>query len=56
MNLSKDLMTAELKKLAASVIVPNENIAQGGCFVETQFGSIDNSIESQLKRIESELL
>ncbi|PHS03419.1 MAG: hypothetical protein COA78_18140 [Blastopirellula sp.] len=55
MERTSGVMLKELKKLAPSDIVPNENIAQGGCFIETQFGSIDNTIESQLKRIESEL-
>ncbi|MGY8771569.1 MAG: FliH/SctL family protein [Pirellulales bacterium] len=55
MQRTSEMVLKEISQLAPSDIVPNENIAQGGCFVETQFGSIDNTIESQLKRIESEL-
>jgi flagellar assembly protein FliH len=36
-------------------IVPDAEIAPGGCRVTTQFGEIDQQIESQLKRIEEDL-
>jgi flagellar assembly protein FliH len=37
-------------------VTPDEEITRGGCRVETRFGSIDNQIESQLRRIEEELV
>jgi len=35
--------------------VADESISRGGCLVETQFGEIDQRIETQLARIEEEL-
>ena len=37
-------------------IVPDPNISPGGCRVETEFGSLDQQLESQLARITEELL
>jgi flagellar assembly protein FliH len=37
-------------------VVADATISQGGCRVETRFGSIDQQIESQLRRIEEELV
>jgi flagellar assembly protein FliH len=37
-------------------IVPDPAIASGGCLVHTEFGVIDQQIETQLERIEKELL
>jgi flagellar assembly protein FliH len=37
-------------------IIPDPAIHRGGCRVETRFGTIDQQIESQLKRIEEELI
>ena len=39
-----------------AAIVPDEQITRGGCIVETQHGTIDARIETQLKRIADELL
>lgn len=36
-------------------VTPDATISQGGCRVETRFGTIDQQIESQLQRIEEEL-
>lgn len=44
-----------LGQLAPNQIVADPSISPGGCRVETQFGEIDQQIESQLKRIEEEL-
>lgn len=41
--------------LAPSAIVADADISPGGCCVKTQFGEIDQQIESQLRRIEEEL-
>ncbi len=40
---------------APTRIVADESISLGGCRVETQFGSIDQQIETQLARISQEL-
>jgi flagellar assembly protein FliH len=37
-------------------IVPDAAISPGGCRVETEFGSLDQQLESQLARITEELL
>ncbi len=50
-----DVLTKELAPLAAAEIIPDPDITPGGCRVETNFGVIDQQIESQLGRIEEEL-
>lgn len=50
-----DLITKELAPLATAEVVPDRDVTPGGCRVETNFGSIDQQIESQLARIEEEL-
>jgi len=37
-------------------ICPDENIDRGGCIIETEHGTVDALIESQLERIADELL
>jgi flagellar assembly protein FliH len=44
-----------LAGLAPSEVIADPTIEAGGCRVETQFGEIDQQIESQLRRIEEEL-
>jgi flagellar assembly protein FliH len=44
-----------LCRLAPNQIVPDVAIAAGGCRVETKLGTIDNQVESQLRRIEQDL-
>jgi flagellar assembly protein FliH len=46
-----DVMSA----LGDAEVIPDATIAQGGCRVETRFGTIDQQIETQLRRIEEEL-
>jgi flagellar assembly protein FliH len=46
----------EFRSLAKTEVVADPTIERGGCRVETQFGSIDQQITTQLNRIESELL
>ena len=46
----------EFRSLGATEVVADPSIERGACRVETQFGSIDQQITSQLKQIESELL
>jgi flagellar assembly protein FliH len=48
-------LTETLAGLAPSEVIADPTIEAGGCRVETQFGEIDQRIESQLRRIEEEL-
>lgn len=48
-------LVEEMAGLTAAEIVPDPGVSPGGCRVETQFGVIDQQIESQLKRIVEEL-
>jgi flagellar assembly protein FliH len=48
-------ISAELNRQASTQIVADPAITPGGCRIDTQFGSIDQQIESQLARIEQEL-
>jgi flagellar assembly protein FliH len=48
-------LTAEIARQAAVEIVADSTITVGGCRIDTQFGSIDQQIETQLARIEQEL-
>jgi flagellar assembly protein FliH len=45
-----------LAALGAVEIVADSSITAGGCRVDTQFGSLDQQLESQLARIAEELL
>jgi flagellar assembly protein FliH len=45
-----------LAGLGAVEIVADSSISAGGCFVDTQFGSLDQQLEAQLARIAEELL
>jgi flagellar assembly protein FliH len=49
-------LVRECATLAETELVPDESVAPGGCRVETQFGVIDQQWETQLKRIEEELI
>ncbi|HEX3600679.1 MAG TPA: FliH/SctL family protein [Lacipirellulaceae bacterium] len=48
-------VAATLAQLAPSEIIADANISPGGCRVESQYGEVDQRIESQLRRIEEEL-
>ena len=48
-------LSATLCRMAPSQIVADPSVSAGGCRVETRFGTIDQQIESQLRRIEEEL-
>jgi flagellar assembly protein FliH len=48
-------LSQEMARLAPLEIVPDPAITRGGCKLETRHGSIDQQIETQLARIESEL-
>ncbi len=48
-------LVRELTPLGSTEVIADEAITPGGCRVETEFGAVDQQIESQLKRIEEEL-
>ena len=48
-------IAAQIHPLAAADIVADPEIRPGGCRVTTEFGTLDQQIESQLARIEEEL-
>jgi flagellar assembly protein FliH len=49
------LLVDEMAGLGQTQIVADAAISQGGCRVETRFGSVDQTFEAQLARIEEEL-
>jgi len=49
-------LAAEMHHLAEAKVVADPAITPGGCRVETEFGSIDQQLETQLARITEELL
>jgi len=51
-----DKLKSEMTGLGAVKIVADPTISAGGCRVETEFGSLDQQLESQLARITEELL
>jgi flagellar assembly protein FliH len=50
------LVIDELAPLGGVEIVPDTDITLGSCRLETQFGTIDEQFDAQLKRIEEELM
>jgi flagellar assembly protein FliH len=48
-------LAGRMAKLGPVHVVSDETVTRGGCRVHTEFGVIDQQIESQLKRIETEL-
>lgn len=46
----------ELTGIGAIKVLSDPGVSAGGCRVETEFGSLDQQLESQLARIEEELL
>jgi flagellar assembly protein FliH len=49
-------LAAALSPLAPADVVADPDISPGGCRVETKHGQIDQQIETQLRRIEQELV
>jgi flagellar assembly protein FliH len=49
-------LAAAVSPLGAAEVVADGGVTRGGCRVESHFGAIDQQIESQLKRIEEELV
>ncbi len=50
-----DRLANEFAELAPTDIVADESIRAGGCRVVTEFGTLDQNIDTQLQRIEEEL-
>jgi flagellar biosynthesis/type III secretory pathway protein FliH len=50
-----DRLAGTICHVAPAQIVPDPEITPGGCRVTTKFGSIDQQIETQLRRIEEDL-
>jgi flagellar assembly protein FliH len=48
-------LVGAMSALGGAEVTADATISQGGCRVETRFGTIDQQLESQLKRIEEEL-
>lgn len=48
-------LTNELSRLAPAEVIADPSIEPGGCKVETEFGTIDQQISTQIDRIEEEL-
>ena len=48
-------LSTETERMGTFELVPDESITRGGCKLETRHGSIDQRLETQLARIESEL-
>ena len=49
------LLVREMSGLGETQIVADASVSPGGCRVETRFGSIDQTFEAQLARVEEEL-
>lgn len=49
------MVVDEMQKLASTEIVCDESVSPGGCCVDTQYGTVDQQIETQLQRIREEL-
>jgi flagellar assembly protein FliH len=51
----RETLCSEFSNLAPTSIVADPQITPGGCRVDTQFGHIDQQLDTQLARIEEEL-
>jgi flagellar assembly protein FliH len=51
----QESLRQQFSQLADCQIVPDTDVSAGGCRVETDYGCIDQQIESQLLRIQDEL-
>lgn len=49
-------ITSQLSQVATTEIIADPAVSPGGCLVETESGSVDSQIETQLARILEELL
>jgi len=51
----RDVLKRQFSQLADADIVPDSSVSAGGCCVTTEYGSLDQQIETQLARDEEEL-
>jgi flagellar assembly protein FliH len=51
-----DEVISTMSSCGSATILPDPSIAPGGCFIETQHGTIDARLETQLQRVIDELL
>jgi len=51
----RDTLVGQFANLSPTSIVADPHVTPGGCRVDTQFGYIDQQLDSQLARIEEEL-
>jgi len=49
---NKERLTEGVKNIRDLVVKKDKSLQRGGCIVETGFGSVDSSVETQLKAIE----
>jgi flagellar assembly protein FliH len=49
------MLVTEMTSLGEAEVIPDTDVSQGGCRVETRFGVIDQQFEAQLARVEEEL-
>lgn len=49
-------LTKEMNRIGSAEVVADPQISPGGCRVETRHGTIDQTFEAQLARIEAELM
>lgn len=54
-GLHVERIAAETSRFIAAQVAPDERITPGGCRLETEYGAIDQQLETQLRRIEEEL-
>ena len=50
-----DFLLGEMRKLTSTEVVADDSITPGGCRVDTEYGTIDQQMETQLERIRTEL-
>jgi flagellar biosynthesis/type III secretory pathway protein FliH len=51
-----DRLAEEIGRLAPLKVVADDTLDRGGCVVQTEFGTIDMQLPTQLARLEEELL
>ena len=50
-----EALLAEFSSLGTAQLIADPQVTPGGCRLETRFGTIDQTFEAQLERIEEEL-
>ena len=49
-------IVSEMRKLTPTEVLADDSISPGGCRVDTDYGEVDQQIETQLERIRTELM